>query len=654
MNTFSGLTIANTLLFDALGKSTLLLIGAFVASSLLRRAPAAYRNLLWRMTFGALVFTTCVSLLSPVLHRLGLSALPADIPIRALTRQHQAALNWPTPGLPAVGAAPSDFTRRSFRINTPEAFPLGLLYAPHVTLSSAGSGFTTANALGARQERMAWMLGGLWLAGFALALLRFVRRGQATRVLEQHSLPLDTPAVQDALAHIGRRLDVKCLPLLRTQSQASGPFSPLTWGYKRAFVLLPYNASAWTPDRLEAVMLHELAHIRRSDWRAQRLCELVCAAYWFHPLAWLAARQMRDSAEQACDDIALTNGVAPAAYARELLAIARTLHTPRLATGVALPFARSPRLESRLRAVLNSQTRRNAPTRRAARRTALLAGALLLPLALVVPVTTHSLLLTPGAKVTNTGNIVAGDNKATLPDGTSVELLGVKQSTIHYLDKDKFLSYMHGRREMPFSEYPLVMGCEFLLRVKSCGSNSVDTNAILHSDGLLPGFLFKKPGYLLGSAQKRAHKSASFDDSILRGFKPGTNRSTLTYGVANGEWTDAATYNLRDKSIRVLAPGQSVAIEKLPNLKDVLKRGNWVSVRGIDTLGNVARRMVAVTGDNKIMPLEKLLYGPEDGKTFFLTEVPEDIKRYDLREIRLQTRPYQWVEFRDVHLQPAK
>jgi hypothetical protein len=102
---------------------------------------------------------------------------------------------------------------------------------------------------------------------------------------------------------------------------------------------------------LQAVLLHELAHVRRRDSLSQTLSLIVCAFYWPNPLIWIGARAMRRDAEIAADDAVIVSGMKPSAYAGELLQLASEFRGHGIAvSGVSMAGQSS--LEARVKSVL--------------------------------------------------------------------------------------------------------------------------------------------------------------------------------------------------------------------------------------------------------------------------------------------------------------
>ncbi|MFO1500228.1 MAG: M56 family metallopeptidase [Verrucomicrobiota bacterium] len=133
-----------------------------------------------------------------------------------------------------------------------------------------------------------------------------------------------------------------------------GPGVPITWGARRAIVLLPSPAVAWCRERLAAVLAHELGHIRRWDNFRQLFAFVVCALHWFNPLFWAAARRMKAQAELAADDAAILTGLRPSLYAAELLALASTLRAaPVIGASALTPMFQAFTVEERIRSIVN-------------------------------------------------------------------------------------------------------------------------------------------------------------------------------------------------------------------------------------------------------------------------------------------------------------
>jgi beta-lactamase regulating signal transducer with metallopeptidase domain len=157
---------------------------------------------------------------------------------------------------------------------------------------------------------------------------------------------------------------------------------PMTAGLQKPVVILPAEAAGWSSERLELVLLHELAHVKRRDCLAVMVAEIALASWWFHPLARLARQSIRRDAELAADDLVLRAGARPSVYAGHLLAIVRSLRDSRQ-FGPAMAMGRASDLDGRLRALL--ERKGPGPSSRWGRGIAAALGALALTLAALWP-----------------------------------------------------------------------------------------------------------------------------------------------------------------------------------------------------------------------------------------------------------------------------
>jgi len=198
--------------------------------------------------------------------------------------------------------------------------------------------------------RWAWMVGMAGVAGWWL--LGFVRVTGMVASSTEHS------------TYSG--VAVRTCSGLKMPAVAAGPV-----------ILLPEAAAEWPAERLEMVLTHELAHVRRRDLWWRLAGTLACCLYWFHPLAWWAAAQQRKESEMACDDQVLRGGSAEV-YAESLVAVAREASGARTPAAV-MAMAKPRELEGRLLAVLDGSRQRGSVSALRA------AGALFMGLLLVSP-----------------------------------------------------------------------------------------------------------------------------------------------------------------------------------------------------------------------------------------------------------------------------
>ena len=81
---------------------------------------------------------------------------------------------------------------------------------------------------------------------------------------------------------------------------------PVVFGHFRPVILVPAGLLAGLPpEQIQAILLHELAHIRRCDYAVNFLQRLVEGLFFYHPATWWIARVIRAERENCCDDAAV-------------------------------------------------------------------------------------------------------------------------------------------------------------------------------------------------------------------------------------------------------------------------------------------------------------------------------------------------------------
>jgi carboxyl-terminal processing protease len=347
----SGAGVELPLLVDVTLKGSVVLLTAFALTGVLRRASAGSRHLVWTMTLVGLLVLPMVSFFLPTWQFHVTLAEQAAAP---RPRQAKAADECLLLVLEeSVRAAPE-----------PEAEvgnqgkPGPLLVAGPVPPAALPEPKAPTEVPGAALPLETWvisvwlagaLLSVVWLLGGWLSLARLVGRCQCARDGSLH----------DVLADVARTLQIR-RPILLLSCQRA---IPMTWGLWRPVVLLPQEAQDWTADRLRMVLTHELGHVKRRDCLVQMLAHLARGLYWFHPLAWLAVRQLRMEQEHACDDLVLNGGASAPNYAEQLLAVTTGLPAGFWTAPVALGIGRAARLNRRLVHVLDAE-RNHRPVRR--------------------------------------------------------------------------------------------------------------------------------------------------------------------------------------------------------------------------------------------------------------------------------------------------
>ena len=207
---------------------------------------------------------------------------------------------------------------------------------------------------GARtHEELLCVLTVVWLVGCAALVAVWLRRRREFRLSLREGTEAWAGREFEALGRARARLGMK-RDVLLVLSQ--GRTEPGVWRTLRPVLLLPSEvASQLDDEELEAVVLHELAHVERRDNLFANLQTALACVFWFNPAVWLIGRRLFTERESACDERVVEVGGAVGAYAAGILKVVRFCSGWRVA-GVA-GVASGSNLRRRIEMIMRGERR---------------------------------------------------------------------------------------------------------------------------------------------------------------------------------------------------------------------------------------------------------------------------------------------------------
>jgi beta-lactamase regulating signal transducer with metallopeptidase domain/Tol biopolymer transport system component len=284
-----------------LQSSVLIVLLLIIDLILRRRTRAALRYCLWMLIFIKLLLPPTLSLPtgigywygdyvssdSPVLKQL--STAIQQVPIGSVTTEEPIDAST---GLQAERSLPS----------------------PGV-VDQAALGATSVTKL--TWQTVAFLV---WVSGVLVLLCFIVQRVLFVRRLVIRSEPVEDQSINlhnKCRQQLGINQDIR----LRSSDHTPGP---AVCGLFRPTILMPPSLlQELPPDRLRAVLIHELAHIKRKDLWINSLQTLIQIIYFYNPFVWIANKVVRKIREQAVDEMVLvTLGTGAKSYSKTLIYIA--------------------------------------------------------------------------------------------------------------------------------------------------------------------------------------------------------------------------------------------------------------------------------------------------------------------------------------------
>jgi uncharacterized protein (TIGR03435 family) len=156
-----------------------------------------------------------------------------------------------------------------------------------------------------------------WFCGFAVILFVWYARRRRISAALREAAPLREGREVEALRRL-ERLGGMRKPIDLLLSPAS--LEPGIFGIVNPVLIWPKGFSAHLQDaHLEAILAHEVWHVRRRDNLAAAIHMVVEAIFWFHPLVWWLGSRLVEERERACDEEVLELGSEPQVYAESIL-----------------------------------------------------------------------------------------------------------------------------------------------------------------------------------------------------------------------------------------------------------------------------------------------------------------------------------------------
>jgi beta-lactamase regulating signal transducer with metallopeptidase domain len=191
---------------------------------------------------------------------------------------------------------------------------------PAIPLTLAASGGRLAAPwyllwLSELQRALPWLVVA-WFAGAVVLLIRLAGGSFVAARLRSNANRPTPHHLQDALNRIAVQLGVAYPVRLLVSSLVE---APAVVGWLRPVILMPVGAlTGLAPEYIEALLAHELAHIRRHDYLVNVLQSVVEAVLFYHPAIWWVSNQIRKERELCCDDLAVAASGDALTYVRAL------------------------------------------------------------------------------------------------------------------------------------------------------------------------------------------------------------------------------------------------------------------------------------------------------------------------------------------------
>ncbi len=581
--------------------SVLIVLLLILDFALRKRVRAVFRYWIWMLVLAKLVLPTTLS--TPVSLGYWFGDELADIKVSAL----------------AVSVNPADMPQAA----EPAPVEIGS-EAPAVTLTKLvepavaemGARPTVISVTTATWQGIVFLV---WLTVMVMMGLLLLQRVFFVSGLVAQARDADN-RMTDAFEYCCERMGVKRKIRLKVSANTA---SPAVCGLFRPVVLVPENLGpSLKSSELRAVLMHELAHIKRGDLWVNLAQTVLQIAYFYNPLLWLANCVIRRVREQAVDEaVQVAMGANAQQYPETLVNVAKLVFgRPALSLRLIGVVESKSALKGRIKRMLNRPIPKSAKLGILGLIAVIVVGCALLPMAAAE---------NRGQK---TDDRVERQFIATLPNGVTVELVGACDwpetgRRCWRPDGSALGEEIYVKQEHDEANYGFVVKVDgpedlsFTWRnIEGAPSRWGSCEVLDYQEHQLDGF-----------------------EATVAVIKDNRSLTSIRIGIAAGPWSTIASH----EGTRMISGKQT----------DVLwsqafeSRGATHIVASSEWRRDRAERVVAI---DKEGVLHTTYHGSvASGKVDQLTATFKNLKLGQIKEFQYQVRPYEWVDFKNVSLRPG-
>ena len=160
------------------------------------------------------------------------------------------------------------------------------------------------------------LLVNIWFLGALLFLFRLFNSLSEVRTLRKSSSDPQDFQLEEMLYRLMGKMNISKNVEIRLTSYG---VSPITFGYLKPIILIPAGLIfQLSPVQLEAIIAHELAHVKRNDYLINLFQSALEVIFFYHPCYWWMNQTVKELRENAADDLAVQIGVVPKELAYSL------------------------------------------------------------------------------------------------------------------------------------------------------------------------------------------------------------------------------------------------------------------------------------------------------------------------------------------------